>query len=86
MNNLIIIPKPNYISYEEITELLHAAYSERKSQGLHFAAAIQTAQQTRKRIDEGVCLVALIDKKLVGTITYKVIIKSNKTALKKDKC
>lgn len=85
MNNLVIIPKPDYISYEEITELLHAAYSERVAQGLYYPAAMQTAQQTRKRVGDGVCLVALMDKKLVGTITYKLFKKPNKTVLKKDK-
>lgn len=71
--NLVIIPKPDYISWEEITQLLHVGYAERVEEGLHYSATDQTVQKTIERVGDGVCLVALLNGKLVGTISYRLI-------------
>lgn len=64
---LEIIPKPDSISWEEITDLLHRAFAEHSSRGLHYGACTQSSEVTRQRAGDGICLVALLDGKLVGT-------------------
>jgi GNAT superfamily N-acetyltransferase len=71
-NELIIIPKPDYISWEEITALLHLAHEERAQEGLYYGAYTQTVEKTIRRVGDGVCLVALLDGKLVGTATLQI--------------
>lgn len=70
--NVKIIPKPDIISWHDITELLKLAYSEKAERGLNYLASQQDEETTRKRVGNGVCLVALADKKLVGTVTLKI--------------
>ncbi len=79
-DDLIIIPKPDYISWEEITELLHTAFAKRVNQGMRFRAASQDVQTTIEKVGDGICLVALLDNKLVGTITviYRKVDSKNK--------
>lgn len=64
---LEIIPKPDSISWEDITDLLHQAFAEHKAKGLHYSACDQSVDVTRKRAENGICLVALQDGELVGT-------------------
>lgn len=71
-NEVIVIPKPDYITWEDITELLHLAFEERANQGLLYVAYTQSVETTIKRVDDGICLVALIEKKLVGTATLHI--------------
>ncbi|HET6557958.1 MAG TPA: GNAT family N-acetyltransferase [Prolixibacteraceae bacterium] len=73
MNDLIIIPKPDSISWQEITELLHLGYAERANEGLKFSAVDQSVEKTIERIKDGVCMVALFDGQLTGTESYHLI-------------
>lgn len=66
---ILVIPKPDYITWEEITNLLHAAFKERLEEGLNYQACTQSTEDTKKRADGGVCLVALKEEKLVGAST-----------------
>lgn len=79
-DELIIIQKPEYISWEEITELLHLAFKQRLDQGLEYVAAKQDVETTIKRAADNICLVALINNKLVGTATLQIkkVDKNNK--------
>lgn len=76
-DSLEIIPKPEYISWEDITELLHLGYSERAEEGLNYSATNQSVEKTIARVGDGVCLVALLDGKLIGTESYNLIKKKN---------
>lgn len=77
IDKLIIIPKPDYVSWEEITKLLHLGYAERAEEGLQYSATDQSVQKTIERLGDGICLVALLDGKLVATESYKLIEKKN---------
>lgn len=68
-NSIKIMPKPDNISWFEITELLHEAYAEHAAKGMGYSACFQTEVRTRERVGDGLCLVALLDGKLVGTAT-----------------
>lgn len=76
-DDLVIMPKPDSISWEDITQLLHLGYAERATAGLHYAATHQSVQKTIERAGGGVCLVALLNGKLIGTETYNLIEKRN---------
>ncbi|MGM0589735.1 MAG: GNAT family N-acetyltransferase [Bacteroidota bacterium] len=69
-NQVKIVPKPDYIGWDELTSLLHKAYKIRAEEGFKFVAYNQSVDKTIKRCNKGNCLVAILDDKLVGTITY----------------
>ncbi len=73
MADLQIIPNPDYISWESITDLLHEAYAERKEEGLNFSAVNQPVRVTISRVGDGDCLVALLEEKLVGTVSFRMV-------------
>jgi ribosomal protein S18 acetylase RimI-like enzyme len=68
INDIKIIDKPDYISWDEITELLHNSYQEREESGLHFAASKSTSEINAKKLEYGRCFVALDGDKIVGMI------------------
>ncbi len=68
--SLIIRPFVGSDSYEELTELLHCAYKALADMGLRYLATHQDAATTRERIEQGVCFVAVMSDRVVGTITY----------------
>mgnify|MGYP002623896164 CR=1 FL=1 len=65
-----IRPLSHSDSLDELTALLHRAYAELGTQGLHFTAVDQTVEKTRERAAKGSCFVAIIDEALAGTVTY----------------
>lgn len=67
-----VLPKPDDISWEEITRLLHSSYSTWNRKGLDFVASNQSVEQTINRVGNGVCLVAVQQGRLVGTLSYQV--------------
>lgn len=71
-SNTLILPKPDYVTWTDITELLHSAYQERTNQGLQYKAAYQDTHTTIERVGDGICLVALYNNELIGTSTFQV--------------
>ena len=57
-------------SLDEITELLHRAYASLAARGMRFVASHQGVATTKARIESGHCLIAAVDNKVVGTITF----------------
>ena len=58
-------------SITELTALLHRAYAPLAAMGLRFWATHQSEDDTRKRISQGTCLVAVADNAICGTILFK---------------
>jgi GNAT superfamily N-acetyltransferase len=58
-------------SIAELTALLHRAYASLAEQGFRFWATQQSENDTRKRISDGHCYVAVMQGKIVGTITLR---------------
>lgn len=69
MREITIQPKPDSISWEQITALLHLAFSCHEQEGLKYSACNQTADYTRIRVGDGICFVAILNDMLVGTAT-----------------
>jgi ribosomal protein S18 acetylase RimI-like enzyme len=55
-------------SIEEITRLLNRAYAELAAMGLRYVAAWQTADMTAKTVSSDICLLAVDEDKIVGTV------------------
>ncbi len=57
-------------SIHELTHLLHRAYKTLLDMGLHYVATHQSEEITRARIAGGDCVVAVVEDRIVGTVTY----------------
>ena len=57
-------------SIAELTELLHRAYRALAEQGMRYVGSFQEKATTRKRIAGNECWVAVLDGRLVGTVTF----------------
>ena len=55
---------------EELTQLLNKSYKKLSEQGFRYLASHQNSDITKQRIDEGQCFIALLENKLIATITY----------------
>lgn len=77
--NIEIIKKPDWISLEQITEVLHDAHTTTADNGMHFLAYSQTVEDTRRRLgDDGLFYVALCDGELAGCAAVVFHPKSSK--------
>ncbi len=68
--SVIIRPFAGDDSYEELTQLLHRAYKMLADMGLRYLATHQDVATTRQRAEQGVCFIASMKDRIVGTITY----------------
>lgn len=57
-------------SLVELTDLLHRSYKILADMNLKYLATYQDVETTGKRIEKGICFVATINEKIIGTITY----------------
>lgn len=67
---LLIRPIQERDSLEDLTELLHRAYKQLADMGMRFFASHQTVQDTHHRVAGGICYVAELDSRIVGTVTW----------------
>ena len=67
---LIIRPIRDDDSLEDLTALLHRAYAPLAAMGFKYFASHQSVEKTRDRIKAGSCLIAKLDERMVGTITW----------------
>ncbi|MHC4470704.1 MAG: GNAT family N-acetyltransferase [Planctomycetota bacterium] len=58
-------------SLEELTDLLHRGYRELAEMGFRYWSTHQSVADTRRRISGAECWVAALDRRLVGTITFR---------------
>lgn len=68
-DTFVIIPKPDDISWERVTEVLRQAHQSTKDAGMDYAAYSQTPEQIEQRIRGGMCFICISDDKVVGTAT-----------------
>ena len=68
MKEITIMEKPEWISWDDIHELLLAAHKKNIEKGIIMGYAQMSGEEIRKKLGkEGVCWVALCGDKLVGT-------------------
>lgn len=75
MQNYRIIEKPDFISWEQIQALLTRSHSTNASKNLHYATATQSTETLMKKVQGGVCFVALLEgtDQLIGTASITTI-------------
>lgn len=67
-----IIEKPDWISWDEIHEVLWRAHGQNRENGMNMALPALPGEEIRKRIEgNGKLLVAICDGKVVGTAAIK---------------
>ena len=73
MSDIVIQEKPDWISFDDIHNLLYIAHENNRNMGFH----VDTAEKTGAELEEylgktGKCYVALDGKRLVGTESYRI--------------
>ena len=69
-----VMERPEWISFDEIADLLHEAHRENVRKGLNYSAATQNGEEIRRRLhDKGLFFVAIThDNKLVGASAVEI--------------
>lgn len=75
LNGITIIEKPDWISFDDIHELLYLAHAEnRAKRGFHVQTTEMTGEELEAHLGStGKCFVAMDGKKLVGTASYRIV-------------
>lgn len=68
---IIIRPFTESDSLEALTLLLNRAYRRLLEQGLQYSAATQNPEETRRRIANHTCYIAVANESIVGSILYR---------------
>lgn len=72
MADIIVIEKPDSISWDEIHRVLYRSHETNRSKGIFQATAVISGEEIRAKIGNGKCFVALDGKKVVGTCSVKI--------------
>ena len=68
VSNIRIIEKPDWVSWEDIHQVLYRAHEENRSKGMVMALPMKPAEEIAKIVgDEGIMFVTLDDTKVIGT-------------------
>lgn len=74
MSQIMIIEKPETVSFDEIHEVLWKANEENRDNGFILATSNLSGEQLAARIgDKGKCFIALDGEKIVGTISVRFV-------------
>lgn len=75
MEDIKVMPKPDWISWDDIRELVVLAHKRNIAKGITMNTTTMTGEDIRKHIgEEGRCFVALSGDKLVGTTSVRIAI------------
>lgn len=67
MKEIIVCPKPDYVSWDEIHNVLFAAHEKNRKNGMTFKSGLLSGKELENKLQNGQCFVALEDGKVVGT-------------------
>lgn len=68
-----IVEDEKMIPFEEITQVLNESYKSLTLKNLNYKATTQSVEDTKQRIDGGLCTLAYYEGKLVGTMTSHIV-------------
>jgi GNAT superfamily N-acetyltransferase len=57
-------------SFEDLTDFLHRSYKKLADMGFRYLATHQSPETTKERATDGTCFVALLENKIIATVTY----------------
>lgn len=74
MREVIIVEKPESISFQQIHDLIYSAHENNRANGIVVSTTKLDAKGIQNYLGKsGKCYVALIDGKLVGTTSYRIL-------------
>lgn len=71
MADIIVIEKPDSISWDEIHNVIYRSHENNRSKGLFQATAEISGEEIREKIGNGKCFVAMDGEKVVGTCSVE---------------
>ncbi len=72
MDEIKVVRKPDWVSWDTIHEVLENAHKVNKKQGFEMINSHLTGEKLRQKVGDGVCIVALYGDKVVGTESVSV--------------
>ena len=67
MDEIRVIPKPDWVSWDDIHAVLEDAHKVNRKHGLEMINSHLNGEQLKKKIGNGICVVALDGNKVIGT-------------------
>lgn len=78
MGKILFMEKPEWVSWEDICECIHASHQTNKKWGFEMLNSNLTGAIIAERLQDGKCFVAIDNQKVVGTASLKILKKSKK--------
>ena len=79
MGKILFMEKPEWVSWEDICECIHASHQTNKKWGFEMLNSNLTGAIIAERLQDGKCFVAIENQKVVGTASLKILKKSVKS-------
>lgn len=73
MNEIIAVIKPDCVSWDAIHEVLEKAHKVNKKRGFEMINSHLTGEQIKKKVGDGICVVALDGDKVVATQSVAIM-------------
>lgn len=73
MSEIQFMVKPDWVSWEDVCDCISKANTVNDKKGFHMLFADIKPDTIRKKMEDGVCFVALYNGKVVGTTSYRVL-------------
>lgn len=69
--------KPDWVSWEQIKECMFKAHEPNRKKGIVMQNQFMTIEEFEKYYKDAICVVAIKDKTVIGTSSYKIIKRNN---------
>lgn len=66
MVDIKVMPKPDWVSWDEIHQVIYEAHAANRKKGITMHNALMTGEELKRKVGNGQCFVALDGEKLVG--------------------
>lgn len=73
MEEIRIQEKPDWVEWNDIHDILFNAHKANRDRGIFMRTSVLTGEELKKRLGDGICLVAFVGGKLAGTASIKFI-------------
>ena len=72
MSDIQFMEKPDWVSWEDVVACIRAADVVNRKKGFHMHIAEVSPDEMKDDLKDGKCFVALLDNKVIGTLSYKI--------------
>ena len=73
MAEIIVVKKPDWVSWDTIHDVLEEAHKVNKKKGFEMINSHLTGEKIKNKVGEGICAVALDGDKVVGTSSVSIL-------------